>query len=122
MAAGAGQNGAITLSATELYDPVANTWSSAGTLLTARLLHTATLLPGGKILFAGGVAPNPPGPSAPTNSVELYDPASNTSSVAASLITARDYHTATLLSDGVVLVVGGIDNNGTALSSSELYW
>ena len=41
----------------ELYDPVAGTWAAAGTLNTSRASHTATLLPNGKVLVAGGWYP-----------------------------------------------------------------
>ena len=51
----------------------AGTWSAAGSLNTARYAHTATLLPSGEVLFAGG--------SNGSNciaSAELYDPFANT--------------------------------------------
>ena len=51
---------------------------------------------------------------------ERYDPASNTWSAAASLATARGYHTATLLPSGQVLVVGGFNSSGYQ-ASAELY-
>src|SRR2546429_9353651 len=78
--------------------------SEAGFGLTAsmyfaRVGHTATLLPSGLVLVAGGF-----GRSTVLASAELYDPASNTWSVAGSLATARADHTATLLPSGQVLV------------------
>src|SRR6266480_340416 len=58
-----------------------------GSLATARNGHTATLLPNGKVLVAGGG----------NNSAELYDPVSGTWSATGSFATARTFHTATLL-------------------------
>ena len=94
----------------ELYDPATGTWSVTGSLHQARVLSTATLLPDGKILLAGGVSYVPSGGGfapQPSNSAELYDPATGTWSVAANLKTARTDHTATLLPSGKVLVAGG---------------
>ena len=55
-----------------------------------------------------------------TASAELYNPASGTWTATGSLNTARYYHTATLLQNGMVLVAGGIGPNGRALASAEL--
>ena len=63
--------------------------------------HTATLLPNGKVLVAGGLH------GVRLASAELYDPASGTWTATGSLATARDDHTATLLPNGKVLVAGG---------------
>ena len=59
------------LSSAELYDPASGTWTATGSLVTARDNHTATLLPNGKVLVAGGIN----GPSLHLSSAELYDPA-----------------------------------------------
>ncbi len=51
---------------------------------------------------------------------EIYDPASGTWSLTGST-TRRSRHTATLLPNGKVLVVGGIDNHGVTQASAALY-
>jgi N-acetylneuraminic acid mutarotase len=85
----------------EIYDPGMETWTPTGSLNIARSGATATLLPTGHVLVAGGYA------NGETRIAELYDPAEGTWRMTGSLITARAFHTATLLSDGRVLVAGG---------------
>jgi photosystem II stability/assembly factor-like uncharacterized protein/N-acetylneuraminic acid mutarotase len=90
-----------------------------GELQTPRYAHTATLLPNGKVLVAGGTGPTSCSTS-PTATAELYDAASGTWSATGNLIAARSHHTATLLQDGQVLVAGGYDSKAS-LNSAELY-
>src|SRR4051812_39514257 len=96
-------------------DPtVCSSWTPTGSLNTARDSHTATLLPNGMVLVAGGFGPV-------RASAELYDPASGTWMPTGSLNTARAQHTATLLPNGMVLVAGGFDSNVNVSASAELY-
>ncbi|MGB8378127.1 MAG: kelch repeat-containing protein [Rhodanobacteraceae bacterium] len=90
-------------------------FSTTGSMATARVSHTATLLPSGQVLVAGGS--NGSGSLA---TAELYDPATGNWLATGDMITARDNHTATLLPSGKVLVAGG-SNSGGALASAELY-
>src|SRR2546429_9807149 len=72
-------------------DPASGTWTFTGSLNTARYLHTATLLPNGMVLVAGGFDSNLIAPP----STELYEPASGTWTITGSLNTAHNSHTAT---------------------------
>jgi hypothetical protein len=113
----------VFLKSAELFDPSDNAgvgaWSPTGSLTTERAEHTATLLPNGKVLVAGGLNRVSGAPNWLT-SVNLYDPAKAIWSATSSLTVGRDTHTATLLPGGRVLVVGGLNNNGT-LTSAEIY-
>jgi Galactose oxidase, central domain len=106
------------LATAELYDPRTTAWTAIGSMATARAGHTATLLADGKVLVAGGVpAFGDYIPRSPLASAELYDPGTKTWTAAAGMNEAREGHTATLLLDGNVLVVGG----GNSPASTELY-
>ncbi|HKP03198.1 MAG TPA: kelch repeat-containing protein [Chthoniobacterales bacterium] len=106
--------GYVDLGSAELYDPASESWSPTGSLVTAHVGHTATLLDNGKVLVAGGSE------SSGGALAELYDPSSGAWMTTGSLITGRGGHTATLLSNGDVLVAGGSNGDGY-LASAELY-
>ena len=76
---------------------------------------TATLLPNGQVLVAGGFN------GVDLASAELYDPATGLWTATGSMTSARDHHTATLLPNGQVLVAGGYSFDDFALASAELY-
>src|SRR5712692_9888731 len=80
-----------------------------------RAAHTATLLPNGKVLIAGGMI----GDGGGLSSTEVFDPTTNTFTAAENMTVARAGHTATLLQNGKVLIAGGY--NGDYLDSAELY-
>jgi len=103
----------------ELFDPTTGTWqATAGAMSSPRYYHSATLLQNGKVLVAGGCDAS--GCETVTATAELYDPTTGTFTPTGSLAVPRDYHTATLLPNGTVLVAGGFGYTG-ALNSAEVY-
>jgi Kelch motif len=107
-------NGAITQAAPSTSS------TSSPPMAVARAAATATLLPNGKVLIAGGFVSG----VTPTNLAELYDPATDTFSAVPSMAQARYNAMATLLPNGKVLIAGGGDdgsNTVNALSSTEFY-
>jgi hypothetical protein len=85
-----------------------------------RASHTATLLPSGLVLIAGG-RHSDADPSAILASAQLFDLASGTFIATGSMTVTRKYHTATSLPSGRVLVAGGVDSTGNSVASAELY-
>lgn len=99
-----------TLSPSQTPSPSASATASpqftpTGSMIVGRSWHTATLLLDGRVLIAGGLAPN----GDQLSSAELFDPAIGKFSPTGSMTVKRDSQTATLLQDGRVLIVGGYD-------------
>jgi len=94
----------------ELYDPRADDWAAAGVLADGRSGHTATLLAAGRVLVIGGANSKHGGIYLAT--AELYEVAPNAWVTTEPAPGPRLGHTATLLPDGQVLVVGGTDGRG----------
>jgi hypothetical protein len=104
----------------EVFDPrapEARSSGQVGSLLTARALHTATVLDSGEVLVVGGQN----GDGAALDSAETFDPITRAVAPAGRLEGPRIHHSATLLHDGRVLVTGGIDGTGQPLRSAEIY-
>lgn len=110
---------------TELYDATAGTWTTTGALALARFDHSASLLPDGRVLVAGGTIVRSASSNASTDAAEIYDPKTGLWTAAAPMTDARSGHCAVTLTDGRILVVGGLRYTtyiaGVATAFCELY-
>ena len=140
-----GSDGTKTVATAQIYDPTTGKFAATGSLNTSRMGHTATLLADGRVLIAGGSTidgtgmvqaeamayhPGAAGPgSGPVTmtgpamlaSAEIYDPKTGKFSVTNSMTTGREAASATLLTDGRVLIVGGGNEGSAAVGSAEIY-
>jgi Kelch motif/Galactose oxidase, central domain len=108
------------VSSAESYDPSAGTWSAAANMMSSpRAGATATLLPSGMILIAGGFDAT----EKALNTAELFNPADGTFVATDNTMTdPRAFHVANLLLDGKVLLVSGLtDNNGSVSTTADIF-
>lgn len=110
-----GQNGPFPLASAGVYDPATGTWTPTASMAVARADGSATALPDGSIIVAGGV-----GTTGQLTSAEVYNPTSSAWSSTGAMIEARAQHAAVALRDGRVLVAGGAAG-GAALADAEIY-
>ena len=101
-------------SSAEIYDPSTGTWSKTEQLPNDHGIgSTATALKNGKILIAGGGERNLDGSPMAVSYVDIYDQSTGKWSSVSNMAAAELNHTATLLGDGKLLIVG--------LSSAQIY-
>src|SRR5205807_10072209 len=91
-----GLSGNSYLSRAELYDPTNGTWTPIAPMSTNRAFHTATLLPNGAVLVAGGRNSS----TTAISKAELYDPVAGTWTVTGTMNVPRRNQTTTLLPAG----------------------
>jgi len=114
------------------YNPSSGTWTNAPNMSTARAYATATALPDGRVLVAGGydrrviLLTNPPREGVqlvPLAGSLIFNPTSSTWAAGPVLAQARFGHLAVALRSGRVLVVGGTDplHPEQVLTSAELF-
>ncbi len=125
VAGGRGTDALSTLASAEVFSPLTKTWSLSGSLSQGRSHHTATLLRDGRVLVTGGsaheVTANDGARFVALASAEIFEPRSSTWRAVMPMLEARNGHTATLLDDGQVLVVGGAKAQREHLASTELF-
>jgi hypothetical protein len=117
----------------ELYNPALGSFAPTSSMTDRRYAHTSTLLQNGKVLITGGFSFDQSAcfdasTSPPLISAELYDPSNGSFAPTGSMTEARGAHTATLLSSGKVLIVGGGNTGGgrppfagDGLATAEVY-
>src|SRR5881396_701202 len=104
--------------ATPVWAQAPGTWARIVDLNKARAEHTATLLPNGTVLIAGGkdVA------GQPLTSAEIYNPVTGVYTVLTSPLPTPVWgHTATRLNDGTILIAGGNGNDGQPVADAQLF-
>lgn len=113
----------VPLASAMVYDPGARAFSATATMSVGRGYQTSTLLQNGLVLIAGGGEAGYAGALGEPflASAELFDPATGTFRPTGSMSVTRQDHTATVLKDGRVLIVGGDDVREHALATAELY-
>jgi N-acetylneuraminic acid mutarotase len=120
-AIGGHEGGSLGVDTVEIYDPATNSWSTAAPMPTARSALAVTAGADGRIYAIGGVAEGVGGSVSLKNTVEVYDPVTNSWSTAAPMPTARDGMTAAAGPDGRIYVMGGEKDDLTGLTTVEVY-
>jgi hypothetical protein len=104
------------LSSAEIYDPQSNTWQSAGNMSVPRAVHLAALLPNGNVMVVGGWSN---GYESGLVSTDEYTPGVGWRTGAKPAPHAQSR--LVTLSDGRLLVIGGVDANNHATAETDLY-
>jgi len=109
--------------AAEIFDPIRETWSVAGSSTQPLLTYgeASVLLKDGRVFVSGGPSQTYMGDA--LSSGYIYDPTSDRWSTTSPMAQGRVSHSASLLPDGRVLVAGGRDaqSNGKGLNTTEIF-
>lgn len=104
------------LDTVEIFDPATETWSNAAPLSIPRAGSTATLLPDGRVLVAGGTKGDGQNRlfavddllTTSLRTTEIYDPANNTWTAGPNMSEPKAGAVAVALDSGEVMIAGGI--------------
>ncbi|MGH9123920.1 MAG: Kelch repeat-containing protein [Acidimicrobiales bacterium] len=122
-----GVAGPTLLNSAELYNPATGTWSMTGSMSVPRVGSTMTLLPSGAVLVTGGTSSGGQAGTAggqtisPTNTAEVYNPSTGKWTATQPMAQARFEASATALSDGRVLIAGGLGGTPVPSSTGLMY-
>ena len=90
---------------------------SLGAMFHSRVYHSATLLPDGRVLVAGGMNEA----FTPLRTTEMFDPETNRWTEAEEMKESRTEHSAALLEDGRVIVTGGLNEDLEIVGTTEIF-
>ncbi len=106
-------------SAAELYDPASGKFTATGAPVQPHGAGlTATLLNDGRVLVVGGLSQPGQLPTSSNSGAETYDPQTGSFTAAKPMAANRNGHSSTLLTDGRVLVAGGLRNGDFSLQNN----
>lgn len=109
-----------TLNTLQVYDPTTASWSSAASMPTPRAFLSAATL-NGKVYAIGGLINTPTTSNGATNTVDVYDPATDTWKSAAPMVSPRGQFGACAAS-GFIYAFGGIGQLGGFINAAEQYF
>ena len=121
LVAGGKKTDGSPMSTAELFDPNTKSFKPTGSMETERVYHASTLLSGGKVLVTGGLNLNGGLSGIPVATAEEFDPTTGIFSPTDNLGLPRFFHTSTLLGNGKVLIIGGLEADGSATATAELF-
>jgi hypothetical protein len=125
LTAGGYDEAAGRLNEAELYDAASGVFAPTGSMTRPRDGHTATLLSDGSVLVAGGESQICDSSgcffSGTESSAEKYDPVKGAFADAGNMTVSREWHTATLLKSGEVLITGGTAYGGIGMGIAIYY-
>jgi hypothetical protein len=100
----------------EIFDPATGMFRGSTAMTSRRRLHSATMLPDGRVLIAGGYDGY-----GPLHTAELYDPTTDTFTPTGNMVSPRGGHDAILLGNGTVVIAGGSDGSWPDIPTAEIY-
>jgi len=108
----------VITNSVDAFNPGDNSVTPVGPMTIRRWSHTATTLADGRVLVTGGRTGSTAATGIVLATAEIYDPLTNEwTETAGPMSVARRSHTATLLPNGKVLIVGG--GNGVSTTTSQ---
>ncbi|HWF44756.1 MAG TPA: kelch repeat-containing protein [Candidatus Kapabacteria bacterium] len=114
-----GTDGFTALNSCELYDPLKDVWSDAGSLNVPRYRFQACLLDDGRVFVAGGLTDMG---VQTTATCEIFDPSANTWKMTATMSDPREEFEACAIPGNKIVLIGGLDaNKPHYLNSVDLF-